>query len=117
MEIHALPDLLRRTAATGGSYLEFQRSADLSTGLYVLPAGGVDRQAPHTEDEIYCVLAGRARISVGDDDEPVGPGSVVFVAAGVPHRFHAITGELHVLVVFGPAETSRAIGDDRQAGR
>ena len=62
MEIHELADLLPQTAATGRPYLEFQRSADLSTGLYVLPAGGVDRQQPHTEDEVYCVLAGRARL-------------------------------------------------------
>jgi hypothetical protein len=37
----------------------------------------------------------------------VGPGSVVFVAATVPHTFHDITEELNLLVAFGPAEGSR----------
>ncbi len=42
----------------------------------------------------------------------MGPGTVVFVAAGVPHRFYDIVEELPVLVVFGPAAASRpAIGE------
>ena len=68
------------------------------------PAGGVDHQQPHTEDEIYYVIEGRARITVGNETAPVGTGSVVFVGAGEPHRFHDIEAELHLLVVFGPAE-------------
>jgi len=116
MEIHELPDLLRRRDASGGPYLEFQRSVDLTSGLYVLPPGGVDDQQPHAEDEIYCVLAGRARITVGGEVAPVGPGTVVFVAAGVAHQFHDIADELQVLVVFGPAEGSRAVGNDGRAG-
>jgi mannose-6-phosphate isomerase-like protein (cupin superfamily) len=108
MELHHLADLLERRRAGERAYLEFQRSADLSTGLYVLPAGGVDRQQPHTEDEIYYVLEGRARISVGDEEAAVGPGDAVFVGAGVPHRFHDIEAELRLLVVFGPAEGDRA---------
>jgi hypothetical protein len=31
---------------------------------------------------------------------------VVYVAAGVPHRFHDITAELRILVFFAPAESS-----------
>jgi mannose-6-phosphate isomerase-like protein (cupin superfamily) len=108
MELHHLSDLLERRRAEGRAYLEFQRSRDLSTGLYVLPAGGVDRQSPHTEDEIYYVLEGRARISVGAEVAPVATGDVIFVGAGVPHRFHDIEAELRLLVVFGPAEGVRA---------
>ena len=46
-------------------------------------------------------------MTVGDEDRPVGPGSLVFVAATVPHRFHDITERLVLLVAFGPAEGSR----------
>ena len=38
-------------------------------------------------------------------DQPVGPGSVVFVARTVPHRFADITERLSVLVFFAPAES------------
>jgi len=108
MDVLPLADLLARRAATGDPYLEFLRVADLSLGLYVLPAGGVDRQSPHTEDEAYVVLAGRALFTAGEETRAVGPGDTIFVAAGVPHRFHDIGEELHLIVAFGPAEGSRA---------
>jgi mannose-6-phosphate isomerase-like protein (cupin superfamily) len=116
LEIHALEALEERRRAADRPYLEVQRSPDLSTGLYALPAAGVDRQRPHTEDEIYYVIAGRAVVSAGDEEAPVGPGDVVFVGAGVPHRFHAIAEDLRLLVVFGPAENSRASDAAGQAG-
>jgi mannose-6-phosphate isomerase-like protein (cupin superfamily) len=106
MEIHQMTDLVRRQSESGRAYLEFQRSDDLSTGLYVLAAGGTDRQQPHGEDEIYYVLAGNSRVTVGNEEATIGPGAVIFVAAGVPHRFHDITADLQLLVVFGPAEGS-----------
>jgi quercetin dioxygenase-like cupin family protein len=43
-------------------------------------------------------------LTVGEETCTVGRGSVVFVPAGVPHRFHHITEELRVLVVFSPPE-------------
>ena len=46
-------------------YLEFLRVPSLSVGLYALPAGAEDPQEPHTEDEVYHVVGGRARIRVG----------------------------------------------------
>lgn len=75
----------------------------LSVGTYCIPAGGVDDQTPHTEDEIYVVTAGRARITTPQGAAQVGPGSVIFVPAGEEHRFTDITEDLALLVVFGPA--------------
>ena len=107
MDAHDLVDLLERRSASGGPYLEFLRSPDLSAGLYVLPAGAADPQSPHTEDELYHVIEGRADLRVADEVRPVGPGTSAYVAAGVPHRFEAIEEDLVVLVVFGPAEGTR----------
>ena len=106
MDAFTLADLEARRAAHGDPYLEFLTVPDLSAGLYVLEAGATDPQTPHTEDELYYVIEGRAVVSVGDDDRPVGPGSLVFVGATVPHRFHDITERLVLLVAFGPAEGS-----------
>jgi len=50
-------------------------------------------------------VGGRAQIRVGDEDRPVGPGTVVYVAAGVEHRFHDIGEDLRVLVIFAPPES------------
>ena len=115
MEAFQLADLLRERAASGRLYHEFIRTHDLSVGLYVLAAGDLDPQGPHTEDEVYHVISGRAQIRVGTEDRPVAAGSVVFVGADVEHRFHDIDEELVVLVVFGPAEYTHRV--DHQAGR
>ena len=52
-------------------------------------------------------MSGRARVQVGDDVREIKAGSVVFVAAGVEHRFHDIEQRLVLLVMFGPAEYAR----------
>jgi len=88
------------------AYLEFLKVPDLSMGLYVLPKNGADMQSPHTEDEVYYVLSGKAQIKVADEDRAVQAGSVVYVAKSVKHNFHSIEEELRVLVFFAPAEYS-----------
>lgn len=107
MDAWELDEVEAARAGAGRRYHEFLSVPDLSAGLYVLETGATDPQSPHSEDELYYVVEGRATIRVGDADRPVGPGSLVFVAAQVPHRFHAITERLVVLVAFGPAEGSR----------
>jgi mannose-6-phosphate isomerase-like protein (cupin superfamily) len=94
-------------ADAGRLYHEFLSVPDLSGGIYVLDAGATDPQSPHTEDELYVVLSGRATITVGDERRDVSAGSLVFVPALAPHRFHDITERLVLVVVFGPAEYSR----------
>lgn len=88
-------------------YIEHLSVPDLSVGVYRIPVGGTDPQSPHTEDEVYIVLAGRAVLRCDSGDAPVAAGSVVFVPAGEAHRFTDITDDLEVVVVFGPAEYSR----------
>lgn len=101
-----LAELLSERERLGKNYLEFMRIPEMSSGVYVLPAGGIDRQSPHQQDEMYYLIRGQARMKVGGDDQPVGPGSVIFVAANVEHRFYDIAEELVVLVFFAPAESS-----------
>jgi mannose-6-phosphate isomerase-like protein (cupin superfamily) len=111
MDAFELAALEERRATSTTPYLEFLRVPALSAGLYTLDPGAVDGQAPHSEDEVYVVMAGRARIIVGAEVRDVGPGSVVYVGATVPHRFHDITEKLEVIVVFAPAEYSLATAD------
>ncbi len=107
MDAWELGDVESTRVAAGRSYEEFLRVPDLSAGLYVLDAGATDPQSPHTEDELYYVVRGRGQVSVGQETRDVVPGSLVFVAAQVPHRFHDIVERLEILVVFGPAEGDR----------
>jgi mannose-6-phosphate isomerase-like protein (cupin superfamily) len=99
-----LDDLDHQRSAKGKLYLEFLRVPQMSAGVYVLPAGGADPQKPHREDEMYYVVRGRARMQIGSENAEVRAGSVIFVEAGVEHRFYGIEEELEVLVFFAPAE-------------
>lgn len=103
-----LADLLEQQLATGQPYLEFLRAESMSAGLYVLPAGAKDDQQPHTEDEVYVVLAGRSRFTAGDETRDVRPGDTIFVPANERHLFHDIVEELRLIVVFAPPEYSRS---------
>jgi mannose-6-phosphate isomerase-like protein (cupin superfamily) len=106
MQTFELTNLISQRETSNKLYLEFLKVPDLSMGLYVLPAGGTDPQSPHTEDEVYYVVSGRAQIKVADEDRAVQAGSVVYVAKNVEHRFHSIEAELTVIVFFAPAEYS-----------
>jgi mannose-6-phosphate isomerase-like protein (cupin superfamily) len=91
----------------GNHWIEQLRVTDLSVGTYSVPRGGVDDQEPHTEDEIYVITAGRAVLRAGGDSAEVGPGCVIYVAAGEEHRFTDVTEDLAALVLFAPAEGSK----------
>jgi mannose-6-phosphate isomerase-like protein (cupin superfamily) len=106
VKAYALADLAGSASASGRSYLEFIREESMSVGLYLLPPGAVDRQRPHTEDEVYVVLSGTALFTAGDQTRPIQRGDTLFVAARKPHRFHDITDELRLIVVFAPPEGS-----------
>ena len=106
MQAYELNQLITQRADANTPYLEFLKVPDLSMGLYVLPTGGTDPQSPHTEDEVYYVVSGKALIKVGDEDRAVQAGSIVYVAKNVEHRFHSIEEELTVIVFFAPAEYS-----------
>lgn len=106
MQANELSQLISQRESSNKLYLEFLKVPDLSMGLYVLPAGGTDPQSPHTEDEIYYVVSGRAQILVAEENRNVQEGSIVYVEKNVAHRFHSIEEELTVLVFFAPAEYS-----------
>ena len=104
MNTHNIDMLLAEIAKANKKYLEFIRTPDLSVGVYRLRAGERDEQKPHTEDEVYYVISGRAKFKCAADVHDVGPGAILFVTRGVEHRFIDIVEELVVLVFFGPAE-------------
>jgi quercetin dioxygenase-like cupin family protein len=97
----------------GTHWIEHLRVADLSVGTYSVPRGGVDDQEPHTEDEIYVVIAGRAVLRTSEDSAGVGPGSVIYVAAGEMHRFTDVTEDVAAVVLFAPAEGTGGQADGR----
>jgi len=104
MEQFVLAEVQRRRASSNDLYVEFLRVPAMSVGVYELGVGAEDPQQPHTEDELYYVVSGKALLLVDTNDVAVEAGSLVYVPAHIVHRFHAITETLTVLVFFAPAE-------------
>ncbi|HMB62481.1 MAG TPA: cupin domain-containing protein [Eudoraea sp.] len=81
-------------------WMAFLKGKNLLTGMYNLRSGEEDRQQPHDTDEVYYVIRGKAKLTAGGREEIVRPGSVLFVKAGVDHRFIDIEEDLVLLVFF-----------------
>lgn len=105
MKAFRLDELEAERAANDGAYLQFLRERNMSVGLYALDAGTTDPQQPHAQDEVYFVVSGRAAITVDMETTQIARGSVVYVPAGTAHKFHHISEDLRVLVVFSPPES------------
>jgi len=105
-------DFSKLLAQSTERYLEFVRVSSFSVGIYVLDGGAMDHQKPHSEDEVYYVASGRAKMVTGSEEHQerfdVGPGTIIFVPARVQHSFYDIAERLAILVFFGPAEGSAA---------
>ena len=64
---------------------------------------GSDPQTPHSRDEVYIIAQGRGEFVCGSTRESFQPNDVLFVAAGVEHRFENFTDDFAVWVFFyGP---------------
>jgi mannose-6-phosphate isomerase-like protein (cupin superfamily) len=63
----------------------------------------VDRQQPHSRDEIYVISRGKGEFVQGDQRVKFGPGDFLFVPAGAPHRFEKFSKDFATWVIFyGP---------------
>ena len=64
---------------------------------------GHDPQTPHTRDEVYIVISGSGYFVNGETREPFIAGDLLFVPAGITHRFEDFADDLTVWVIFyGP---------------
>jgi mannose-6-phosphate isomerase-like protein (cupin superfamily) len=95
-------DALRKLPGPKGErYVELFSHGTLSVELYAPREH--DPQEPHTRDEVYVVVEGSGRFRNGPERHPFGPGDLLFVPAGVEHRFEEFSDDLAVWVIFyGP---------------
>ena len=103
-QVFKLSELKGKVAGSDPCFFEFLRSSKMSCAIYRLPAGAKDMQAPHLEDELYMVLEGHAQLRIGDQEQDVGPGMVLFVSATTEHSFFNIVEDLTLVAMFGPSE-------------
>ena len=93
--------LAKLAAAGGPPFVTVFRHGSLEVEVY--QPVGVDHQKPHTRDEVYVVISGSGQFVSGQTRRPFGPGEVLFVPAGVEHRFEDFTTDFATWVFFyGP---------------
>jgi len=98
--LYELPQLISELEKEGGYFLDFLKIRDLEAGIIVLHPGENDTQEPHSEDELYYVIKGKASMELGEKEIRVKGGSIVFVPAGLSHRFYGNSEDLVVLYMF-----------------
>jgi mannose-1-phosphate guanylyltransferase len=111
-----ITDIIDRQREQDGLFIEFLRRNSLSMEVYRLPVGSKDPQNPHTEDEVYYVLKGEAKIQIDDAIHPVEKGDIVFVERGSEHFFFDIEADLITLIFFAPARGTRGDMESHDAG-
>lgn len=86
---------------SGGKFTKLFGHGSLEVEIY-RPVR-VDPQQPHDRDELYVVISGRGWFVNGGTRAPFEPGEVLFVPAGVVHRFEEFTDDFATWVFFyGP---------------
>ena len=74
-----------------------------SLNIEIYKPEGVDPQQPHRRDEIYVIASGSGYFVNGESREKFERGEVLFVPAGVVHRFEDFTSDFSTWVFFyGP---------------
>jgi len=75
-----------------------------ATEVEIYKPVGHDPQQPHWSDEVYVVISGTGFFRNADERHPFKPGDLMFVPAGVEHRFEDFTDDFATWVIFfGPA--------------
>jgi quercetin dioxygenase-like cupin family protein len=75
----------------------------LFVGLNCFEPGQSQKTHVHTgSDKFYLVLSGKARMIVGDEMREVGPGTVVWAPADVPHGVAKALERTVMLVAIAP---------------
>ena len=93
--------LTRLPGSEGERFIKVFEHGTLEVEMYA--PRGVDDQTPHRKDELYVVMQGAGTFLNDGRRHPFGPGDVLFVPAGVEHRFEEFTEDLAVWVIFyGP---------------
>ena len=91
----------QKLASSGQDALSLFQHGDANVLLFV-PADS-DTQSAHKRDEIYFIQSGQGIFKRGDETVRFNAGDMLFVPAGVAHRFASFSAEFKAWVIFfGP---------------
>ena len=90
--------LARLPGSAGERFATVIEHGTLTVEIYA--PRGTDPQTPHTRDEVYVVMSGSGWFVNGPERHRFGPGDVLFVPAGVAHRFEEFSDDLALWAMF-----------------
>jgi mannose-6-phosphate isomerase-like protein (cupin superfamily) len=91
-------DALQRLADTKTDFARLIEKETFDVSLY--KPEKVDPQTPHARDELYVIASGSGKFFCAGETETIATGDVLFVAAGVEHRFENFTDDFSTWVIF-----------------
>ncbi|GAB4022664.1 cupin domain-containing protein [Spirosoma koreense] len=100
--IHLTPaDALHQLQGHSKEFIELFAHGSLVVEYY--KPDRIDRQTPHERDEVYVVTSGTGTFNYAGQRSAIKPGDLLFVPAGVDHRFENFTDDFATWVLFyGP---------------
>lgn len=97
--VFTLDEIVAPRDAGQNVWNQFLTMSTMSLGMYLLPQSlGGDQTLTHTFGEVNIMVDGAGKFTVGDDTIDVLPGTIMYVESGVGHQFHALTGDIDVLI-------------------
>ena len=102
-----LEEAKEKLAESSSEFIKLFEHGTLEVELY--RPDKIDKQQPHTRDEIYVVVAGEGTFFYNGERQPFKTGDVIFVPAHVEHRFETFTDDFLTWVFFYGVEGGEKI--------
>jgi mannose-6-phosphate isomerase-like protein (cupin superfamily) len=108
-----LSDMLRRLQpAAGTTFATGFTNGTMSIELYQPHLN--DHQQPHRQDEVYVIVSGRGIFNRDGERVPFAPHDVLFVPAGMAHRFEEFSEDFVTWVIFyGPYREQGTVNNEQ----
>ncbi len=99
--ITSLTAAKEKLASSSSEFVKLFEHGTLEVELY--QPNKIDKQQPHTRDEVYVVVAGEGTFFYDGERQYFKSGDVIFVPAQIEHRFETFTDDFLTWVFFyGP---------------
>jgi mannose-6-phosphate isomerase-like protein (cupin superfamily) len=94
---------------TGAIFTQVMKHGNMTAEIY--RPNKVDTQTPHLQDEVYVIISGTGDFLNDGKRYTFKPGDLLFVAAGIDHRFENFTDDFATWVIFyGPLGGEASVG-------
>jgi mannose-6-phosphate isomerase-like protein (cupin superfamily) len=102
MQVSVNEALERLRKSNGQLFAKVMQHGTMSVEIY--RPENIDLQTPHKQDELYVVISGSGEFLNDDRRVNFNTGDVLFVPAGIEHRFENFTADFTAWVFFYGAD-------------